>query len=219
MNKRDTIKVEHKQKEGVMTLTNIDVEKLVGTPDDELMNEFPQNVFGLTRAELRKIRREAIKVKKQTAKSVLDTVKKQRAKQVENNANKELAEQVEVLERELNAVAQIKVTPQEYKIVGKSDKQIEAVPFIVASDWHVDEIVRSQTVSELNKFDEKIADYRIQQFFKNAVKLLQVNRNDVKLKQVVLALLGDFISGNIHEEVLENTSMRPIDAMLWVRVS
>jgi hypothetical protein len=33
----------------------------------------------------------------------------------------------------------------------------------------------------------------------------------------VLALLGDFISGNIHEELLESCSLRPIDAILLAK--
>jgi len=39
-------------------------------------------------------------------------------------------------------------------------------------------------------------------------------RKDVKIKNIVLALLGDFITGNIHEEFLETCSLQPMDA-IW----
>lgn len=206
-----------KKKEGVMSLTNKEIEILVKTSDEELLSVFPKSKYGLTRRELRKIKREELAKLESSMSETLQKHKESKERKSDNSVKNELLEKIDSLERELDAVAQIKVTPQEYKIHGKSDVQIEAVPFIIASDWHVEEIVKKDTVSGLNEFTLEIAERRINYFFKNAVKLLQISRKDVVVKNAVIALLGDFISGNIHEELLENTSMRPVEAMLWVQ--
>ncbi len=93
----------------------------------------------------------------------------------------------------------------------------EAVAFFVASDWHVDETVKPFMVNGLNKYNPNVAKKRAENFFRNSVILYKISQRDVKIKTIVLALLGDFISGNIHEELAENNSMLPMDAIIFVQ--
>ena len=105
-----------------------------------------------------------------------------------------------------------------YKIRLKStNSKGQATAFMVASDWHIDEKVRPSTVSGLNNFNEKIARKRAERFFQNGVVLLKMSQRDVEIKTLVLALLGDFISSNIHDELLENTTLRPVEAILFAQ--
>jgi hypothetical protein len=203
--------------EDKMTLTKKEQELLARTKDNELLIVFPKSKYGYTRRELRAMKKEIIAQMQIPPKSTVEVYKEKKLKAKERMEKKELVEKIEKLERELQAAIQISSTPQVYKIVGKSGVKIEAVPFIIASDWHIDEYVKPQTVSNLNEFNLEIAEKRIQNFFRNSVKLLEVNSADTRIKQVVFALLGDFISGNIHEEIVENTHMRPIEAILWVQ--
>lgn len=101
-----------------------------------------------------------------------------------------------------------------FKINVKKDSGLkEATAFFIASDWHVDEVVKPFMVNGLNRYGPTVARKRAENFFANAVVLYKMSQRDVKINTIVLALLGDFISGNIHEELLENTSMLPMDAI------
>ena len=123
--------------------------------------------------------------------------------------------QVKELERMVEEAFKLKNPLQTFKIEPhQSSGTSEAVAFIIASDWHVEEKVESGTINGLNKFNLEIADQRTTEFFKNALRLLNMVNKDVKIKEVVLALLGDFISGNIHDEIVELALLGPGDA-IW----
>lgn len=91
----------------------------------------------------------------------------------------------------------------------------EAVAVVVASDWHLEEQVLPEKVNYLNNFNLQIAELRVREFFENTVKLLEKEQRSVKIETMVLALLGDFISSNIHEELLENCLLRPAEAIIF----
>jgi hypothetical protein len=94
----------------------------------------------------------------------------------------------------------------------------EAVPVILASDWHAEEIVTKAQVNGLNEFNEKIAHQRVTRFFQASVNLIKNHLNPgVKIHHVVVGLLGDFITNDIHEELVENVWCRPTEAITWVQ--
>src|SRR5579859_976198 len=71
----------------------------------------------------------------------------------------------------------------------------EAVPVLLASDWHTEERVTPAQSNGLNEFDLEIAERRIRNFFQSGLKLIQEHLNPgVAIHHVVLALLGDFIT-------------------------
>lgn len=137
-------------------------------------------------------------------------------KRITDQALKTLIEKNDKLEAELNASLEMKnaINPQvfDYKV---SDSKSEATAVVLASDFHLEETVRPETVNNLNKFDLKIAEARVKEFFQNTLKLVEKEQFSTRIDTLVLALLGDFISGNIHEELLENCSLRPIDASIF----
>jgi hypothetical protein len=99
---------------------------------------------------------------------------------------------------------------------GKS-KAREAAAVIVASDWHVEESVDPKTVSHLNSFNLEIADRRIERFCKSALRLIEIQRGGVDVPVLVLALLGDLMSGFIHEELREENELTPTQTVLWLK--
>jgi len=121
----------------------------------------------------------------------------------------------ERLNREIQAILRMKDTPQSLVITPTTNGGSEATAFVVASDWHVEESVRPEQVSGLNTFDLKVADSRITKFFTNSIKLLNITQRDSHIKEMVLCLLGDFISGSIHEELVEGNNLLPIDAIMF----
>jgi hypothetical protein len=129
---------------------------------------------------------------------------------------KMLLEDVERLEQELEIALETKefhtgIIP--YKVPSK--KKSEAIAVVVASDWHLEEQVKPEKVNGLNEYNLEIAELRAKEFFQNTVRLLKKEQQDVQIDTLVLALLGDFISSNIHDELLENCLLRPADAILF----
>jgi hypothetical protein len=91
----------------------------------------------------------------------------------------------------------------------------EVTPIVMASDWHNEEIVRPAQVSGLNTFNLEVFERRATQFWQDSLRLIQMFNKDVKITTVVLGLLGDFITGQIHEaENAENNALLPMDAII-----
>jgi len=148
----------------------------------------------------------------------IDEVKKTETKKtsVIKKKYQYLLDKIEVLEKERSAVYRLKEKPQTVSIVPEVPNGSEATAFMVASDWHYEETVKPEVVSGLNKYNLNIAHQRVVKFFTSGLRLYDLMRKDIKVKKIVLALLGDFITGNIHEEFLENCSLQPMDAILAV---
>ena len=90
----------------------------------------------------------------------------------------------------------------------------EATPVILASDWHTEEVVTLAQTSGLNEFNEDICKERVTKFFQSSLRLVDLLHQDVKISQVVLALLGDFITGHLHEEAAETNGALPVHAVI-----
>jgi len=98
---------------------------------------------------------------------------------------------------------------------GRYETTVTAVA--VASDWHFEETVHNDNVNGLNEFNLSIAKQRAEKFFQNTVRLVNLFGEASPIDKLVLALLGDFINGQLREEAMENNSLQPMDAMLRVR--
>ena len=93
-------------------------------------------------------------------------------------------------------------------------EQSEAVAFAIASDWHIEEDVRPETINDLNTYTLAVAKNRGEEFFKNTIRLVQIFQKDTKINTLVLGLLGDFISGSIHDELAESNQLPPVMATI-----
>lgn len=91
----------------------------------------------------------------------------------------------------------------------------EAVAVALASDWHVEELVRKAWVGGKNEYNLDIAKARAIEFFQNTLRLLKKEQQDVKIEKLILWLGGDFITGNIHDENMETAQLLPIEAMIF----
>lgn len=100
-------------------------------------------------------------------------------------------------------------------IKATAPKAKESAVVIVASDWHLEEVVRPETVSGLNAFDADIAARRVAKFFDNATELTKQQKEHSNVTAMVIAVLGDMISNTIHDELKETNSMMPADAVVF----
>lgn len=95
-------------------------------------------------------------------------------------------------------------------------KPSESVAVILCSDLHYEETVDPRTVDGLNEYNIKTAKERFHKVFQNGLKLIEMSRSKSNIKKLVLWLGGDLISGYIHEELVENNAMSPIEASIDV---
>lgn len=96
-------------------------------------------------------------------------------------------------------------------------KRRHATAVALASDWHVGERVDACTVNNLNAYDPDVARERAAQFAHSIDWMIRRQRvgGDKELgysiDTLVLALLGDFIGGYIHKELMETNYLTPIE--------
>jgi hypothetical protein len=93
----------------------------------------------------------------------------------------------------------------------------EATAILCLSDWHAEETVDANSVNGLNEFNIDIADERIKRVFEKALYLLEFARNISTIKDLVVWLGGDLITGYIHDELVESNSLSPSEACLFVQ--
>jgi len=101
------------------------------------------------------------------------------------------------------------------KIVS-DNKPSESTAVILCSDLHYEETVDPKTVDGLNEYNIKIAKERFNKVFQNGLKLVDMSRSKSNIDNLVLWLGGDLITGYIHEELMENNAMSPIEASIDV---
>jgi len=89
-----------------------------------------------------------------------------------------------------------------------------ATAMLVASDWHIEEPVEPEVVDYLNEYNLQIAERRAIEFFQTSLRMLNIFEKDITIDKVVLALLGDFITGTIHDDLMESVLLSPVDALL-----
>jgi hypothetical protein len=84
----------------------------------------------------------------------------------------------------------------------------------VASDWHVEENVGPE-IGGLNTYNVEIAQARATKFFRSGLRLTNLLRQDIEIRTIVLALLGDFITNHIHgAENAEMNELQPAHALV-----
>jgi hypothetical protein len=111
------------------------------------------------------------------------------------------------------ALADATVAP----IVGKPrtpGHRRHGVPVLMCSDWHIEELVRSETVNGLNEYNLEIADRCIDCMTDAFEWMLKDSRYDCR--EGVVWLGGDLISGYIHEELAEQNQLSPVESVLWL---
>lgn len=145
--------------------------------------------------------RERVKARKQTA-TLRALVSAQR-------------QEIDTLERQLEVAMNIEDRSPTLEVgIDESSHSLvkpEACYVMLASDWHMGERVRPETVSGMNEYTPEIAKARAQQWLNSNHLLLNGNRTLWTINQAVLWLGGDLMSGYIHEELIEENYLSPIE--------
>lgn len=91
-----------------------------------------------------------------------------------------------------------------------------ATAILALSDWHFEERVDPSTVNDFNEHNPEIASKKIRNTFERAVEIIEAERSMSKIGDLIVCLLGDFITGYIHPELEESNYLSPTEAMLEV---
>jgi hypothetical protein len=68
----------------------------------------------------------------------------------------------------------------------------------------------------LNEYNLGIFDQRSRRFFSNLRKLVDKEAQDINIRNLVLAVIGDMITGSIHGDGAESNQLGPMDAIALV---
>lgn len=94
----------------------------------------------------------------------------------------------------------------------------EGCAVILASDWHIEEHVPHRADTAGNYYDLKVAEKRVNRFFLGARDLIDMNRPTFGLRDIVLWLGGDLITGYLRNENREENELSPVEAITWLKV-
>ena len=130
---------------------------------------------------------------------------------------KEALQTIEHLESQVGAARALRdVSPFTIE-PRKGSGTSEGTVVVLASDWHVEERVGAE-VGGLNVYDLDIATSRATQFWQGVLRLTRLLQQDIRIDEILVGLLGDFITGQIHEaENAETNQLTPNLAIVFAQ--
>jgi hypothetical protein len=139
---------------------------------------------------------------------------------------KAMRERVASLEREVDALSKalgvfddLKTSPKVKPITRRERTSglREATPMLLNSDWHVGETVRPDSVNGMNRYNPTICRARAAKLNEAIAWEIALERNAFKIRDCIIWLGGDLITGYIHDELVEGNSMSPTQEVLFAQ--
>ena len=156
-------------------------------------------------------------------KDILDKAKneKERAEGLvklarQSASTRELRASIRALTRELDetkrdlAVAIGSTGLKPIKVKKGKSKKGRTFPVLMFSDWHIEEIVPPEQTDGVNEYNPDVAKKRMEVLLHNSAKLIKKEMESSKVSEAVVWLGGDFMSGYIHDELVETTTTPPL---------
>jgi len=124
-----------------------------------------------------------------------------------------LATEVDELRRDL----EISLGTEGYKPIkiklpkNKKSGTRSVTPLAIWSDWHIEEIVDPVSTNGRNIYNPEIARKRFENLIEHTAWLIQREAKTHRIDEIIVGLLGDFMSGHIHEDLIEVTATAPLE--------
>lgn len=135
-------------------------------------------------------------------------LRKEISDQTKNNLD------VEALEVLIGKIAKADPDPPKWTLSTPSVvKQRKETPVTIWSDWHYGEVVNFDEVNGVNEYNSDIAEDRIKTLLEGTIDLCK-NHSTKQYDGMVINLLGDFISGGLHPELLRTDDYGRIPASI-----
>jgi len=91
------------------------------------------------------------------------------------------------------------------------------VPILILSDWHGGEVVNPKEIYNVNKYNLEIMEKRAKTLIETTVNLLKYSNSLAPIYPgIVVPILGDMISGDIHEELRESNELPSIPTVVYM---
>ncbi len=87
-------------------------------------------------------------------------------------------------------------------------------PVLCLADWHVGEVVKSAETGGVNAFNNAILERRVQRVLDTAISLAQNHMVNPHYPEIVVPLLGDFVTGEIHDELARTNDLGVFPSIL-----
>lgn len=99
----------------------------------------------------------------------------------------------------------------------KTRKAHHATALLLLSDLHLDEVVDSAEINGLNAYSRAIAHDRLTAVVEGTIELCDRYVAGVELDGIVVAILGDILTGDIHDELARTNEAPVMDSVThWV---
>ncbi len=108
-----------------------------------------------------------------------------------------------------------RVDPPEW-LAPKRPGEHRAIPSLLVTDVHWDEVIRPEEIEGYNAYNRRIAGLRVERAFTKSVSLTRDYFAGVKYDGFQLFLGGDLLSGIIHEELTETNDAAICDSIISV---
>lgn len=119
------------------------------------------------------------------------------------------------LARLIRSTAATDINPPRWLAPKRHAGDDKAIATAFLSDLHLDEVVHAEQINYVNAYNREIATARLQRFFRNVIRLCRDYVAGMDIEGLVLAMGGDMVSGNIHEELKETNAAPMHDTLLY----
>ena len=96
----------------------------------------------------------------------------------------------------------------------KPSAKSPGVPTLLLSDWHFGEVVDPDQIGGCNSYSLEIARKRAKRCIQSTIDLLTSHMVNPDYPGIVLALAGDMISGDIHDELRETNELASLPTVV-----
>lgn len=93
----------------------------------------------------------------------------------------------------------------------------QATALVACSDWHVGERVRASKVNGINAYDQHEAKRRASRLADAVQWLIEHHRNSFEIREVVVWLGGDLMTGELHLDQLQSNTISTPEEVLLVQ--
>lgn len=123
-------------------------------------------------------------------------------------------------EEEIKGIIGLKEDKGTFELINIVEKTKSSIDdgntgILIASDFHIEETVKTSTVLGLNEFNIDIAEKRVKNYFANAIYMVKKH----SINNLVVGLPGDFIGGYIHDEPAQTNSRTPMQGISTIKLN
>jgi len=115
----------------------------------------------------------------------------------------------------LNRIQGAELAPPTWLTPKRNVKDRHAIPTLLLTDTHWDEVVRPEEIDFLNKYDRPIGAMRLKKVAEDFILTCRDRLTGYDYDGVMLMCGGDMFSGNIHEELKETNVSTLFDAVVY----